>query len=101
MEIPKNQYTKWFDYDRIRDALSIRGRENGDYFLIGNGKKKLLKRFFIDEKIPESDRADIPLLTEGSHVLWVIGYRISEYYNITEDTVNVLEVSICKGEENG
>ena len=101
MEIPKNQYTKWFDYDRIRDALSIRGRENGDYFLIGNGTKKLLKRFFIDEKIPESDRADIPLLTEGSHVLWVIGYRISEYYKITEDTVNVLEVSICKGEENG
>ena len=101
MEIPKNQYTKWFDYDRIRDALSIRGRENGDYFLIGNGKKKLLKRFFIDEKIPESDRADIPLLTEGSHVLWVIGYRISEYYKITEDTLNVLEVSICKGEENG
>ena len=101
MEIPKNQYTKWFDYDKIKDTLSVRKREKGDYLLIGGGRKKLLKRYFIDEKIPDADRAGIPLLAEGSHVLWVIGYRISEYYKITEDTVTVLEVKVCKGEENG
>ena len=101
MEIPKNQYTKWFDYDRIKDTLSVRNRKEGDYLLIGGERKKLLKRYFIDEKIPEADRAYIPILAEGSHVLWVIGYRISEYYKITENTEMVLEVKVCKGEENG
>ena len=101
MEIPKNQYTKWFDYDRIKGALSVRTRESGDYLMIAGGKRKLLKRFFIDEKIPEEKRASIPLLAEGSHVLWVMGYRISEFYKITENTRTILEVQVCKGEENG
>ena len=100
-EIPKNQYTKWFDYDRIKGALSVRTRESGDYLMIAGGKRKLLKRFFIDEKIPEEKRASIPLLAEGSHVLWVMGYRTSEFYKITENTRTILEVQVCKGEENG
>ena len=100
-EIPKNQYTKWFDYDKIKDTLSVRCRENGDYLMIAGGRKKLLRRYFIDEKIPEADRASVPLLTEGNHVLWVIGLRISEYYKITEATRTILEVKACKGEENG
>ena len=54
-----------------------------------------------DEKIPEEKRASIPLLAEGSHVLWVMGYRISEFYKITENTRTILEVQVCKGEENG
>jgi len=101
LEIPKNQYTKWFDYDKIKDMLSVRNRKSGDYFLISGGKRKLLKRFFIDEKIPEERRGTIKLLTEGSHVLWVIGYRISEYYKITNTTRTILEVKICKGEDHG
>ena len=98
MEIPKNQYTKWFDYDKINDTLSVRTREPGDYFMIGNGKTKKLHRFFIDEKIPEELRDHILLLAEGNHVLWIIGYRISEYYKVTESTRNVLEVRADKGE---
>lgn len=101
MEIPKNQYTKWFDYDRIKGALSVRTRESGDYLMIAGGKRKLLKRLFIDEKIPEEKRASIPLLAEGDHVLWVIGSRISEFYKITENTRTILEVQVCKGEEDG
>ncbi|MBQ5868662.1 MAG: tRNA lysidine(34) synthetase TilS, partial [Lachnospiraceae bacterium] len=98
MEIPKNQYTKWFDYDKINDTLSVRTREPGDYFMIGNGKTKKLHRFFIDEKIPEELRDHILLLAEGNHVLWIIGYRISEYYKVTESTRNILEVRADKGE---
>ena len=101
LEIPKNQYTKWFDYDKIKDTLSVRTREPGDYFMIGNGKTKKLHRFFIDEKIPEDLRDHILLLAEGNHILWIIGYRISEYYKVTDTTRNVLEVRADKGEKHG
>jgi len=101
LEIPKNQYTKWFDYDKINDTLSVRTREPGDYFMIGTGKKKKLHRFFIDEKIPEELRDEILLLAEGNHILWIIGYRISEYYKLSDTTRTVLEVRVDKGEKHG
>ena len=101
LEIPKNQYTKWFDCDKIETTLSVRTRESGDYYMIGDGKRKLLKRFFIDQKIPEAVRGEIPLLADGNHILWIIGHRISEYYKVSDLTRTILEVRIHKGEKNG
>ena len=101
LEIPKNQCTKWFDYDKIKGVLCVRTRETGDYYMIGGEKRKMLKRFFIDEKIPEEIRDEMPLLAEGNHILWIIGYRISEYYKVSESTRTVLEIHVNKGEENG
>lgn len=100
-EIPENQYTKWFDYDKINGALSIRTRQPGDYFILKDGGRKTVKRYMIDEKIPKEDRDQILLLADGSHVLWIIGYRISEYYKITEGTKYVLQAVCDGGEHNG
>lgn len=94
LEIPKNQYTKWFDYDKINVGLSIRFRENGDYLTLSGGGKKKLRRFMIDEKIPENERDRIPVLADGDHVLWVVGYRISDYYKITDETERILEAEV-------
>lgn len=100
-EIPENQYTKWFDYDKINGALSVRTRQSGDYFILRDGGRKTVKRYMIDEKIPKEERDQILLLADGSHVLWMIGYRISEYYKITERTKNVLQAVCDGGEHNG
>ena len=48
----------------------------------------------IDEKIPEKERDRIPVLADGDHILWVIGYRISDYYKITDETERVLEAEM-------
>lgn len=100
-EIPKNQYTKWFDYDKIKDTLSVRYRQKGDYITLPTGGRKTLKAFFVDEKIPRQQREEIPLLAEGSHVLWIAGLRISEYYKITEHTEMVLRVQLDGGTNGG
>ena len=93
LEIPKNKYTKWFDYDKINVKLQIRFRQEGDYFLLDDsGRKKKLKDYFINEKIPREDREKIPLLVDGKHVLWIVGYRISAYYKVTGNTARILEV---------
>lgn len=52
----------------------------------------------IDEKIPQKQRDRIPVLAEGSHVVWLIGYRISEYYKVTAQTKQILEVAVDGGE---
>ncbi|MCI6552719.1 MAG: tRNA lysidine(34) synthetase TilS [Lachnospiraceae bacterium] len=87
--------TKWFDYDKITRSLAFRTREPGDYLTINsNYARKSLKSYMIDRKIPKSERGGIYVLAEGMHILWVPGYRISEYYKITENTKHILQVQI-------
>ncbi len=99
MEIPKNQYTKWFDCGKIKGTPVVRKRETGDYITLADGSRKTIRRFMIDEKIPKEQRDQIPLLADGSHILWIIGYRISEYYKIGPDTTRVLQASLSEAEQ--
>ncbi len=97
LEIPRNSYTKWFDYDKIKDEFSLRYRRGGDYLTVNStGGHKSLQDYFVNEKISRWDRDAIPLLCEGDHVIWVIGYRISEYYKIDEHTNRILEIQMME-----
>lgn len=100
-EFPKNQYTKWFDYDKIKGTLSLRHRQPGDYLTLPSGGRKTLKSWMIDEKIPRQEREEIWLLAEEKHILWIVGHRISAYYKITEQTKTILEVEFNGGKSSG
>lgn len=100
-EFPKNRYTKWFDYDKIKCTLTVRHRQTGDYITLSGGGRKSVKAYMIDEKIPREERERIPLVADGSHILWIIGYRISEYYKITDDTHTVIQIQSDGGKNNG
>ncbi len=99
-QIPEKTYTKWFDYDKIKDGLAVRRRLPGDYLVINrSGGTKKLKDYFIDCKVPRQERDNVTLLADGSHVLWAVGYRISEYYKVTSQTKKVIKVQV-KGEND-
>ena len=90
----KNNYTKCFDYDKIKDNVFLRNRKKGDYIIINkSGSKKKLKDYFIDAKVPLPERESIVMLTHNSSVLWVPGRRTGEGCQITENTNNILVVS--------
>ena len=95
-----SSYTKWVDCDKIIGNLCVRTRKDGDYMTIKNGRK-LLSDILKDAKIPRSERDSIPLVCDGSHVIWMVGYRISECVKITDDTKEVLKINYKKEEENG
>ena len=95
-EVSQNECTKWLDYDKIKQSLVSRTRQTGDYLTIADGTGKMvrksLKDYMIDRKISRTERDRLPLLAEGSHVVWLVGYRISEYYKISADTKRILQV---------
>lgn len=96
--IPEKEYTKWFDCDKIEGTLTVRCWREGDFLMVQNGQhRKSVSRYFIDEKIPKDERDKILLLADGSHVLWIIGKRISDYYKITETTKQILEIQYDGG----
>ena len=100
LQIPKKMYTKWFDYDKIKNGLVLRQRRTGDFMVIGGGHRKALRRILMDDKVPQAERESLNMLTDGSHVLWVpdIG-RMSEYYKITGETKRILSVELKEIEE--
>ena len=99
---PKKTYTKWLDYDIIKSTVKIRHKESGDYITIDrNGGTQSLKKYFINAKIPREDRDKIWLAADGSHILWIIGYRQNQAYQITDKTKRILEIEFNGGEEDG
>ncbi|WP_246241084.1 tRNA lysidine(34) synthetase TilS [Anaerocolumna sedimenticola] len=98
MIIPRNGCTKWFDYDKIKNTVLIRTRKEGDYIQIDSvGSRKKIKSLFIDEKIPREKRDLLPLLADGSHIMWVAGGRMSEAYKVSEETKVILEINLDGG----
>lgn len=97
-KILEKKYTKWFDCDRINCRLSVRNRRSGDYMIVDQeGRHKKITRCMIDDKIPAERREEIPLVTAGAEVLWIVGGRISEGYKITSRTGNVLQITYKGG----
>lgn len=99
-EVPRNEYTKWFDCDKIKKPLMLRTRRSGDYLTIADGtggyRHKPLKDYMIDRKIPREHREKLFFLAEGQHVLWLPRYRISEYYKISGNTKRILQVQLIR-----
>lgn len=89
-----DNFTKYFDFEKINGKLYIRNRKAGDRFtpygMIGSKK---IKDYFIDEKVSKDKRDEIPILIDKNNIIWVIGYRISDLYKITEGTKKVLRIS--------
>lgn len=92
-EISRDKYCKCFDYDQVKNILNVRNRREGDRFYpLGLTGSKKLKDFFIDYKIDRDEREKIPLVCDGDEIMWVVGYRISERYKITDKTNRILEI---------
>lgn len=98
----QKNYTKWFDYDIISNTVKIRHREPGDYIVIDKeGRKQKLKQYFINTKIPREDRDDIWLAADGKEIMWIVGCRQSQAYQVTDSTKRILEISFYGGEMDG
>lgn len=93
-EFVKKEYTKYIDYDKIESDLFLRTRESKDRIVIDqDGHSKLLKKFFVDEKIPAQQRNQMYILTDGNQVVWIPGYRVGANYYVGEDTKKILKIT--------
>ena len=106
-DIPQKIYTKWFDYGIIKSSLYIRTRQAGDTIVIDEkGHQKKLKNWFVDEKIPKEVRDSQLLLVENNEILWVLGHRMSQAYQVKQSTKWILQIEVETyksdgGKENG
>lgn len=105
LENPGNlqkSHTNCFDYAIIKNDLCVRTRRPGDYIVIDRaGRKQKLKSYLINEKIPAKERDEILLIADGSHILWIVGHRLSLCGRPDEHTKRILQIQIDGGESHG
>lgn len=83
------------DVDKIKLPLAVRSYLHGDRFKpLGIKGSKKVHDYFIDKKVPPSERKKAIVLLSGSEIIWLVGYEISESVKISGKTKNLLTVKL-------
>jgi len=93
---PLSESILYLDKETLKDSLVIRKWKKGDYFypLGMQGNKKLLSKYFKDEKMDLITKENQWLLCIDGAIAWVIGRRADERFKVTEKTQNIIKISL-------
>ncbi len=90
---PSGAEVIYIDKEKIQFPLCLRKRKEGDLFYpygMG-GQKKVLRKYFKDEKYSLYDKENQWLLTDSTdQILWVVGRRADERFRPTPHTKEIL-----------
>lgn len=86
------------DADRLDRGNAVwRYRKEGDVFTpLGMTGSKKLKEYFIDKKVPQRMRDNIPLLAIGNKILVVADIEIADELKVTENTRSYYKINYEK-----
>ena len=88
-----NRQIAYFDKERIGSILVLRYWKPGDRFQPMEMKHtKKLQDFFVDMKVPQHLRSEIPLVSSEKGILWVVGYRTSDLSKVLSSSKDIVKI---------
>ncbi|MBN2226005.1 MAG: tRNA lysidine(34) synthetase TilS [candidate division Zixibacteria bacterium] len=98
----KQGYRIHLDADKITPPLSVRGIRTGDKFCpLGMRGTKKIGDYLTDARVSRLIRDEIPVVTDGSGIIWLVGYQIAERVKIEKETTNILEIELSERRRHG
>ena len=91
-QFTSNPNVELSNIDFAQGPLTVRSWSVGDRFApYGmNGQTKKLSDFFGELKLNRFEKEQVKLLVQGDQIIWVIGYRLSHHYRVTDGLTAVL-----------
>ena len=90
-KIEKEAHVAQLDARAIQFPLLLRKWKNGDYFYpLGMPKKKKLSRFFIDQKMPLTEKEKTWVIESNKKIIWVLGKRVDDRFKVIESTTHTI-----------
>jgi len=87
-----NEFALYIDQNKLPDTCVWRFRKEGDVFEKFGGGVKKLKNYFIDKKIPQRKRDQIPVLASGNEIYVIANLEISEKVKVEKTSKNILKI---------
>jgi len=91
--VKPDKNSAFVDKSKLEFPLIARKWKQGDYFYpFGmKMKKKKLKKFLTDEKVPLHQKESIYVIESNKKIVWVTGCRMDERFKVTEETKEILK----------
>jgi tRNA(Ile)-lysidine synthase len=90
----------FLDWEKLKGPFNLRSRRPKDKFRpLGMQGTKSIADFLIDIKVPRYERDEVMLLTAQGKIAWVVGYRISDEFKVTDKTKKVLKMELIQKQE--
>ena len=94
---PANPMAALIDAKNVTLPLIVRTRRRGDRFTpFGMKGTVKLQDFFVNAKVPRTERERIPLVLSGDEILWVVGHRISERFKVHKGTRRTIRLEASR-----
>jgi tRNA(Ile)-lysidine synthase len=85
----------FLDWEKLKEPFILRSRRPKDKLKpLGMQGTKNIADFLIDMKVPRYERDEVMLLTTQGEIAWVVGYRISDEFKVTDKTKRVLRMEV-------
>jgi len=86
----------YFPMEKIGNKIIVRSWKAGDAFhpYGMHNQSKLLKKFFIDEKVDRLSKSKIPIFLNKEDIIWVGGIRTDERYKWEKTTGSFLRIEL-------
>ena len=86
------------DFDKIKNkSIQIRNWMKGDKFQpFGMRGSKKVSDYLIDIKVDCFNKEKQLVVTADDEIIWLCGQRLSDKVRVTNDTINLMELSIYK-----
>ncbi|MBZ4659175.1 MAG: tRNA(Ile)-lysidine synthetase [Desulfacinum sp.] len=90
-------WTAYMDAEAVAWPLQVRSFRPGDRFRpLGMEGTKKVHDLLVDAKVPKSERALVPIVTDREKICWIAGRRLDHRVRVTPETRNALKISCQK-----